>query len=102
MKTHVKEVSKAKDTPRYDPIQERAPDRDVTKADKKAKEEPKLSVRQQVEKQMAENEAWIGEHPDDQDGINQRQAVNAELTHKLIDLDTAGRDADRKAESLKA
>ena len=101
MKTHAKAVKvTTKYVPRYDPIQERAPDRDVTKAEKKA-EEPSLTLRQQIEKQMAENEQWISEHSDDQDGINKRQAANAELTHKLIDLDVAAGKADRTVEKLK-
>lgn len=89
--------TEVKDAPKhYDPIQERAPDRDVTKADKKP-----LSRREDINKQMQDNKDWIAKNPDDIDGIHKREAANAELTHRLIDMDVAGRDVGRKLESLK-
>lgn len=96
------ETPKIKEEPRYDPIQERAPDRDVTKAEQKAKEAAKLSPRQQIEQEMEANNLWISQHADDAAGIHQRRVANAELTHKLLDMDTLAREADRTAESLKA
>ncbi len=90
---------------RYDPIQERAPDRDVTKATAKAEakdDAKRLSPRQQLEQEMEANNLWISQHRDDVKGVHEREAANAELTHRLIDMDVAARKADRLAEDLKA
>lgn len=92
--------AEVKDTPRYDPIQERAPDRDVTKLeDDKAKAEKAdkpISRRAEIEQQMEANNLWISQHRDDTEGVQKREAANAELTHRLIDLDVAGSEAGRK------
>lgn len=101
MKTNTKTQAPKAETKeqRYDPIQERAPDRDVTKA--KAKDEKKLTPRQQVKQQMEANTRWIADHRDDLEGVRKREEANAELKHKLLDMDTAAGKFDKAAQSLK-
>lgn len=77
-KTEVKDATK-----HYDPIQERAPDRDVTKAD--AKRDAK-SVRDDITKQIADHEKWMSEHSDDARGVQERLQEVAVLQQKLAEM----------------
>lgn len=103
MKTNTKPNAPKAETKeqRYDPIQERAPDRDVTKAEAKATGDKQLSPRQQVEQQMEANNLWIAQHREDTHGVRKREAANAELKHKLLDMDAAAGHFDKVADGLR-
>lgn len=62
----------------------------------------KPSPRAEIEKQMEANNLWIAQHREDAKGVHEREMANAELSHRLIDMDTAAREAGRTAEQLKA
>lgn len=91
VKTDTKEEVVKRDEPRYDPIQERAPDRDVTKADvepKKADSKPKQAdPRDDIKKQIDDHEKWMAEHTDDARGVQERLQEVAMLHRKLAELD---------------
>lgn len=103
MKTNTKPNAPKAETKeqRYDPTQERAPDRDVTKAEAKDTDDKQLTPRQQVEQQMEANNLWIAQHRKDIEGVRKREAANAELKHKLLDMDVAAGQFDRAAEGLR-
>jgi len=78
MKTAAKTDTKTevkRDEPRYDPIQERAPDRNVTKA------------QDDIAKQIADHEKWMSDHSDDARGVQERLQEVAVLQQKLVELD---------------
>ena len=78
MKTPAKTDTKTevkRDEPLYDPIQERAPDRDVTKA------------KDDITKQVADHEKWMSEHSDDARGVQEHLQEVAVLQQKLVEFD---------------
>jgi hypothetical protein len=76
--------TEVKDAPKhYDPIQERAPDRDVTKADVKR---DTTSARDDIIKQIADHEKWMSDHSDDARGVQERLQEVAVLQQKLVEF----------------
>lgn len=80
-KTDAKDEVK-RDEPRYDPIQERAPDRNVTSAKQK-----QADPREEINEQIADHEKWMNDHTDDARGVQERLQQIAVLQAKLVELD---------------
>lgn len=84
MKTPVKTDTKnevvKRDEPRYDPIHERASDRDATSA-------KQADPRDDIKKQIADHEKWMSDHTDDARGVQERLQEVAQLQAKLAELD---------------
>ncbi len=91
VKTDTKDEVVKRDEPRYDPIQESASDRDVTKADaelKKADAKPKPPApRDDIKKQIDDHEKWMADHTDDARGVQERLQEVALLHRKLAELE---------------
>lgn len=80
VKTDTKDEVVKRDEPRYDPIQERAPDRDVTST-------KKADPRDDINEQIADHEKWMADHTDDARGVQERLQEIAQLQNKLAELD---------------
>lgn len=82
VKTDTKDEVVKRDEPRYDPIQERAPDRDVTGAKQKH-----ADPREEINEQIAGHEKWMSDHSDDARGVQERLQQIAVLQAKLVELE---------------
>lgn len=82
MKTPVKTVTKD-EVKRDEPIHERGPDRNVTKAD----------PREDITKQIADHEKWMSDHTDDARGVQERLQEIAVLQNKLAEMDAPKHEA---------
>lgn len=82
VKTDTKDEVVKRDELRHDPVQERAPDRDVTNTKPK-----QADPRDDIKKQIADHEKWMSDHTDDARGVQERLQEIAQLQNKLGELD---------------